>query len=233
MPARSTAKGSSSARTASRSCSEASAETLDALLAEIGRCRVCVDAPRGAPLPHIPRPVLRVSATARIAIFSQAPGARVHASGLPFTDPSGDRLRAWMGIGKAEFYDVSRVAILPMGLCFPGYDAKGADRPPRPECTPLWRSRVLAHLDRLELALLVGSYAQRWHLGDDAVGGLTATVERWREVLARPGRPRCLPLPHPSWRNNGWLKSRPWFEAELLPVLRAEVARLLAVPQQR
>lgn len=171
-----------------------------------------------------------MAATARIAIFSQAPGARVHASGVPFTDPSGDRLRAWMGVSSEEFYDRSRIAILPMGLCFPGYDSKGADLPPRRECAPHWRSRLLDHLDRIELALLVGSYAQRWHLGAVATGSLSDTVAAWREIFASGGRPRYLPLPHPSWRNNGWLKARPWFEAELLPVLRAETRRLLAAP---
>lgn len=200
---------------------------LDALIAEIAACRACIERPLGRPLPHEPRPVLRVSAQARIAVFSQAPGARVHASGLPFSDASGDRLRDWMGVTKEEFYDVARVAFLPMGLCFPGYDEKGGDLPPRKECAPLWRARVLDQLTRLELVLLVGGYAQRWHLGEAASGGLTATVESWREIWARPGRPRLLPLPHPSWRNNGWIKARPWLEAELVPLLRAEVRRLL------
>lgn len=206
-----------------------SSRGLQGLLREIRSCRACVDAPLGRPLPHAPRPVLRVSVTARIGLYSQAPGARVHASGLPFTDASGDRLRDWMGVTSEEFYDVSRLAILPMGLCFPGTDAKGADLPPRPECAPLWRERVLGHLQRLELVLLVGSYAQRWHLGRELTAdGLTATVARWRQLYDRPGRPRYLALPHPSWRNNGWLKTNRWFEAELLPVLRAEVRRLMA-----
>jgi uracil-DNA glycosylase len=181
----------------------------------------------GKPLPHEPRPVLRVGAAARIGIFSQAPGARVHASGLPFTDPSGDRLRDWMGIAPEIFYDVSRIAILPMGLCFPGYDSKGADLPPRRECAPLWREQVLAHLKRLELILLVGRYAQRWHLGALATGGTTATVMRWRDIYERSSLPRALPMPHPSWRNNGWIRKNPWFTADLLPVLKAEVARLV------
>lgn len=172
--------------------------------------------------------MLRVSRTARIGIFSQAPGARVHASGLPFTDPSGDRLRDWMGVTSETFYDVSRIAILPMGLCFPGYDDKGGDLPPRRECAPLWREEVLAHLGRLELILLVGQYAQRWHLGPLAKGGTTATVMRWREIYGRPGLPRALPMPHPSWRNNGWIRKNPWFTEELPPVLRAEVMKLTA-----
>ncbi len=201
--------------------------SLDALLAEIRGCRVCRDAPAGPPLPHEPRPVLRASSTARLAICSQAPGTRVHASGMPFTDPSGVRLRQWMGVTEAEFYDVRRVAIVPMGFCYPGQDAAGGDLPPRKECAPRWRERVLRELDRVELMLLVGQYAQRWHLGDQAKGGLTRTVERWREILEAPRLPRLLPLPHPSWRNNAWVVRHPWFEAELLPRLRAEVRTLL------
>lgn len=204
-----------------------SERTLARVLAEIERCRVCRDHPLGRPLPHEPRPVLRVSTSARIAICSQAPGARVHASGLPFTDPSGDRLRDWMGVTSDEFYDVGRVAIMPMGLCFPGYNDRGADLPPRTECAPLWRARVLSHLERLELVLLVGQYAQRWHLGAIAKGGTTATVAAWREIWARNERPRTVPLPHPSWRNNGWIRKNPWFASDLLPLLKEEVRRLL------
>jgi len=203
------------------------AEHLDALLVEVRACRLCVDAPRGSPLPHAPRPVLRAKATARLAIFGQAPGTRVHASGLPFTDPSGDRLRAWMGVTSEEFYDDTRVAIVPMGFCFPGLDAKGGDLPPRPECAPQWRARVLEALPNLRLALLVGTYAQRWHLPERGRAGLSENVAAWREVLAVERSPRLLPLPHPSWRNTGWLKRNPAFEAELLPELRAQVRALL------
>ncbi len=201
---------------------------LDDLLAEIRACRICVDEPHGAPLPHAPRPVLLVAREARIAVFSQAPGVRVHASGLPFTDPSGDRLRTWMGVTKPEFYDTQRIAIVPMGFCFPGHDAKGGDLPPRRECALQWRQRVMTHLDNLELVLLVGQYAQRWHLGRDGSRPLGRLVSDWRSFLDAPAGPRFLPLPHPSWRNNAWLKANPWFEAELLPVLRDEVRRLLA-----
>ncbi len=200
---------------------------LEALVAQIRRCRICRDAPKGKPLPHEPRPVLRVSATARIAVCGQAPGTRVHASGMPFTDPSGDRLRAWMGVTPEEFYDVSRIAIVPMGFCFPGLDEKGGDLPPRRECAPQWRDQVLGQLRQLELVLLVGQYALRWHLGPLARRGLTDTVRDWRAVMALSERPRCIPLPHPSWRNNAWIKKHPWFEAELLPVLQNEVRRLL------
>lgn len=195
---------------------------LDRLVDEIRRCRHCAEV-----LPHAPRPVLRASATARLAVVGQAPGTRVHASGVPFSDPSGVRLRAWMAVSEAEFYDTARVAILPMGFCFPGQDEKGGDLPPRPECAPLWRPRLFALLPKLELVLLVGSYAQRWHLGAEAGARLGDTVGGWRGVLARPGRPRFFPLPHPSWRNNGWLRRNPWFEAELLPDLRREVGRLI------
>lgn len=200
---------------------------LDALLAEIRACRICRDAPKGAPLAHEPRPVIRAAASARLAVCAQAPGVRVHASGTPFTDPSGDRLRRWMGVTDAEFYDTRRVAIIPMGFCYPGQDAAGGDLPPRKECAKRWRERVFCELDRLELVLVVGLYAQRWHLRERADGGLTRTVARWREILEAPGRPRFLPLPHPSWRNNAWVKRHPWFEEELVPRLRAEVRAIL------
>lgn len=205
-----------------------SATGLESLLAEIAACRVCRDSPaNGRPLPHEPRPVLRVGGgEARIAITGQAPGTRVHASGKPFTDPSGVRLRAWMGISEDEFYDTRRIAIVPMGFCFPGLDAKGGDLPPRAECATLWRSRVLAALPRVELLLLVGQYGQKWHLGRDATN-LTATVANWKAILERPDKPRLIPLPHPSWRNNAWINQNGWFEAELLPVLRAEVRLLI------
>lgn len=206
---------------------------LDRLVRDIRACRRCIEAPLGTPLPHEPRPVLRVSATARLAVVGQAPGTRVHASGVPFTDPSGVRLRAWMGVSEAEFYDASRVAIVPMGFCFPGQDGKGADLPPRAECAPHWRGRLFPLLPQLELVLLVGIYAQRWHLGSDAGRSLGETVRDWERVLARPGPRRYLPLPHPSWRNNAWLKRNPWFEAELVEVLQHEVDRLIRAERQK
>ena len=203
-------------------------EPLDALVAQVRACRICRDSPSGACLPHEPRPVLRVSRTARLCIAGQAPGTRVHASGVPFTDPSGDRLRSWLGVTPAEFYDERRVAIVPMGFCFPGLDAKGGDLPPRRECAGVWRARVMAALPSLELVLLVGQYAQRWHLATADFGSLTETVRRWQEIAMTPRNgPRLLPLPHPSWRNNAWIKRNPWFEAELVVHLRAEVRRLL------
>lgn len=200
---------------------------LESVLAAIRACRHCVEAPRGKPLPHEPRPVLRASSTALLAVCSQAPGTKVHLSGTPFTDRSGDRLREWMGVTAQEFYDEARVAIVPMGFCFPGQDEKGADLPPRRECAKLWHGQLFAALPQLELVLAVGSYAQEWHLGEAAGTNLQETMLGWREHLKRKRRPRVLPLPHPSWRNNAWLKENPWFETELLPMLRREVRRLL------
>ena len=201
--------------------------SLDAILLELAACRVCRDAPLyGGALPHEPRPVIQATATARLCIASQAPGTRVHLSGRPFTDASGVRLRQWLGLDDTVFYDAGRIAIVPMGHCFPGQDAKGADLPPRRECAPIWRERIFAELPALELILLIGQYAQAWHLGEDAKAGLTATVLRWRTILDGGHKPALLPLPHPSWRNNGWLKAHPWFEAELVPRLQEEVRRL-------
>lgn len=202
-------------------------EEFEALAARLRACRICRDAPRfGEKLPHEPRPIVQGSGLARLCIASQAPGNRANVSGIPFDDPSGVRLKAWLGLDDARFYDPARVAIVPMGHCFPGYDRHGGDIPPRRECAEAWREPVFAALPRLQLILVIGLHAQAWHLGGGR-SGLTATVERWREILAEPRHPRVLPLPHPSWRNSGWLKRHPWFEAELLPVLRAEVGRLV------
>jgi len=204
------------------------AAALDTVLAQLRACRICRDAPAHLPrLPHEPRPVVQASRGARLLIASQAPGTRAHASGQPFTDRSGDRLRDWLGLDHARFYDASRIAIVPMGHCFPGLDAKGGDLPPRRECARAWRAPVLAALPAIELVLVIGRYAQAFHLGPRAAADLTATVADWRTIVAGQRRPRILPLPHPSWRNNGWLRKNPWFEAELVPVLRAEVARLV------
>jgi uracil-DNA glycosylase len=200
-------------------------ETLDGLLREIEACRICMEHPK-RPLPHEPRPVLVASTSAKILIASQAPGTRVHASGVPFDDRSGDRLRDWLGMTREQFYDPSRLAIVPMGFCFPGLDAHGGDRPPRAECAPAWRTRLLALMPQVELVLVIGLYAQRWHLGADRGASVDATVRDWRRIFERPGRPRCLPLPHPSWRNTAWLKRNPWFAGEVLPILRSEVLRL-------
>ncbi|WP_244628013.1 uracil-DNA glycosylase family protein [Stappia taiwanensis] len=203
---------------------------LSELQSAIGHCRICVEAPLRQPLPHAPRPVCVLSSSARIAICGQAPGTRVHASGRPFTDPSGDRLRDWMGIGETVFYDAAQVAIVPMGFCFPGLDAKGGDLPPRRECRLAWHDRVFAAMPQIRLKLVIGQYAQAYHLGKLRKGSVRETVGAWREILeaSRAQGVAALCLPHPSWRNNAWLKKNPWFEEEYLPVLRAEVAAALA-----
>jgi uracil-DNA glycosylase len=193
------------------------ARGLATLLREIRGCRVCA-----AHLPLGPRPVLRAKASARLLIVGQAPGTKVHESGIPWNDRSGDRLREWLRFDRDTFYDESRIAIVPMGFCYPGVDANGGDLPPRRECAPLWHARVMAHLPRLELTLLVGSYAQAHYLGDRRAATMTETVRAWREHV-----PRFIPLPHPSWRNTAWLKRNPWFETELLPDLRSRVRVLL------
>jgi uracil-DNA glycosylase len=198
--------------------------------AGIGRaCRVCRDEPRyGSALPHEPRPVLQVSRSARICIASQAPGAKVHASGRPYTDTSGVRLKSWMGLDDATFYDSRKIAIIGMGFCFPGNDEQGGDLPPRKECAELWRKQLFDQLPNLRLLILIGQYAQRWHLGSNYTAeGVTGTVRRWRDVYESGEGPKRLPLPHPSWRNSGWLKRNPWFEQELVPVLRTAVAELV------
>ncbi len=192
------------------------AESLDRLLLRVRACRQCE-----AHLPLGPRPVLQASADARILIVGQAPGTRVHASGIPWDDASGKRLREWMGVTPDVFYDERRIAILPMGLCYPG-KGKSGDLPPRSECAPAWHPSLLAHLGRIELVLLVGRYAQAWYLKDNCRPTLSATVEAWRDYL-----PRYLPLPHPSPRNQSWWLRRPWFEAELVPELQRRVAQLL------
>jgi uracil-DNA glycosylase len=202
---------------------------LDTLLADLRRCHICRDAPTGgAALPHEPRPVIQASATARLLIAGQAPGTRVHASGRPFTDPSGIRLRQWMGLDEVAFYDASRIAIVPMGHCFPGLDPKGGDLPPRRECAPRWRAPVLSALPHLQLILVIGQYARDWHLPEWKGRGLTETVAAWREIGRVHMAPHIIPLPHPSWRNNGWLKRNPWFAAELLPALRLSVAEAIS-----
>ena len=196
---------------------------VSALTEQIRACRLCREAPLRQPLPHEPRPVVRASATARILIAGQAPGTRVHASGIPFTDPSGDRLRQWLDLTPEVFYDRSRIAIVPMGFCFPGQDAKGGDLPPRPECAPKWREAVIAAMPQVELVIAIGQYAQHWHLGSDNGPTLTATVADWARIVARDVHPTVLPLPHPSWRNSGWLKRHPWFATDLLPEVQARV----------
>lgn len=192
------------------------ADALAALLDEVRGCRLC--APH---LPHPPRPVLRAEAGARILIVGQAPGRRVHVSGIPWDDPSGDRLRGWLELDRETFYDARRIAIVPTGFCYPG-TVGGADAPPRPECAPLWHPRLMRHLPRLELTLLVGRYAQAYALGRRCRGSVRETVAAWREFA-----PAVFPTPHPSWRVTNWLKRNPRFEAEVLPALRARLRSLL------
>ncbi len=180
-------------------------------------------------MPHEPRPVAYISTTARILIAGQAPGMKVHQTGIPFNDASGDRLRLWLNVERETFYDQSRFAIVPMGFCFPGYDAEGHDLPPRRECAPQWRSTVMAAMPQIELVLAIGQYAQTWHLGGRRRKSMTETVQHWRDfLLSNTEGPKILPLPHPSWRNTAWLKRNPWFEADVLPMLRREVERLLS-----
>lgn len=195
-------------------------QAFDNLMAEIRACRLCE-----AHLPAGPRPVVRGRPEARLLIVGQAPGRRVHETGIPFNDPSGDRLRDWLAIDRATFYDESRIAILPMGFCYPGTRPKQGDLPPRPECAPTWRQRLLDQLPAIELTLVIGAYAQDWHLGAQREATLGATVRRFRDFL-----PRLLPLPHPSPRNNLWLKKNPWFESDVLPELRQRVAAMLHAP---
>ena len=183
---------------------------LESLLAEVRACRACADT-----LPLGPRPILQASPSAHILVASQAPGTRAHESGIPFDDASGERLRDWMGLSKQQFYDARHVAIVPMGLCYPGRLRGGGDAPPRPECAPLWRDRLLDAMPALRLVLLVGSHAQRHVLG---TGKMADRVADFRSHL-----PRTFPLPHPSWRTRAWAARNPWFEADLLPALKLAV----------
>lgn len=192
-------------------------DALGALLTEIRACRLCV-----AHLPDGPRPVIQAALSSRLLIVGQAPGRKVHASGIPFDDASGNRLRGWLGIDRETFYDAQRVAIVGMGLCFPG-SSRGGDLPPRPECARTWHPRIMPMLRQVQLTLAIGQYAQAGLLGARCGATLTDTVSAWREHLANG----VLPLPHPSPRNQAWLKRNPWFESDLLPILRREVAGAL------
>lgn len=189
---------------------------LDSLLTDVRACTLCA-----AHLPLGPRPIVQLQASARILIAGQAPGRKVHETGLPFNDASGDRLRSWLGMSREVFYDANQVAILPMGFCFPG-TGKSGDLPPRPECAPAWRAQLLSHLKNLQLILVIGRYAQAYHLPHET-GTLTETVQAWPQYW-----PHTIPLPHPSPRNNIWLKRNPWFETELVPALQSQVAKILA-----
>ena len=216
---------------------------LEVLCAQISRCRICRDDCQTNALPHEPRPVLVASSIAKIALCGQAPGTRVHQSGIPFSDPSGERLRLWLGVGEREFYNRDKFAILPMGFCFPGLDIKGGDLPPRRECAAKWRTSLMEAMPQLELLLVIGIHAQAWHLGKLRKKNLTQTVTAWREFVdgnelddgssdgladgVGINKPIMFPLPHPSWRNNIWLKKNPWFDEELLPRLREMIQSYL------
>jgi len=191
-------------------------QALSKLVKEIRSCTLCTDH-----LPLGPRPIIQVSSSAKILIVGQAPGSRVHETGIPFNDPSGDRLREWMGIDKEIFYDDKKIALVPMGFCFPG-TGKSGDLPPRPECADTWRLKLLEQLPNIKLTIIVGQYAQAWHLDKGAKENLTETVMAWKEYW-----PKAIPLPHPSPRNNIWLKKNLWFEEEVLPSLRRKVKAVL------
>ena len=191
---------------------------MNDLIAAISACRLCADRFAATATAHRPAPVPWFGAGARVLIVGQAPGMRVHLARRPFADRSGDRLRDWMGVDVATFYNRHKIAIVPMAFCFPGYDFKGSDLPPPPICAATWRDRVMAELDP-QITLLVGGHAQSWHLGTRK---MTETVMRWRDFA-----PSVFPLPHPSWRNTGWLKRNPWFEADVLPVMRRRLTEVL------
>lgn len=201
--------------------------SLSRLLEEIKFCRICADSPVGRPLPHEPRPVLQVSSSARIAICGQAPGTKVHLSGCPFTDRSGERLRDWTGLSDETFYDTSLVAIIPMGFCFPGQTKAGADLPPRPECSRFWHDKLMAELPHLELMLVVGRYAINYHMPNHKGRAVSAVVADYQQFLEADTKPLKLPLPHPSWRNNSWIKQNEWFEVDYLPHIRQAVCQLV------
>ncbi|MGB0670730.1 MAG: uracil-DNA glycosylase family protein [Rhodospirillales bacterium] len=192
-------------------------ESLGLLAERVRVCRICAEH-----LPLGPRPVFRVQAGARLLIIGQAPGTKVHQTGIPWNDRSGDRLRDWCGLDSDSFYDAGRIAIMPMGFCYPGRDPRGGDNPPRPECAPAWHGPLMDHLAGLDLILLVGLYAQRHYLKEAWRGSLTATVAAWADCPAP-----FLPLPHPSWRTMTWQRKNPWFETELLPVLRQKIASIV------
>lgn len=195
-------------------------DLLHALPDRIRACRHCAERFAATATAHRPRPVVWFAPGAKILVAAQAPGIRVHRSGRPFDDASGRRLRGWMGVDEATFWDTSRVAVMPMGFCFPGYDAKGADLPPPRDCARLWRAAALDYLGPIDVTLLIGGYAQAWHLG---AGKVSDRVAAWRERA-----PHIWCLPHPSWRNTGWLRRNPWFEREAVPALRGAIAGALA-----
>jgi uracil-DNA glycosylase len=197
-------------------------ETLDTLRTDLARCTLCRQRFAETKTAHRPNPVVWFGNSARILIASQAPGLRVHQAAKPFWDRSGDRLRNWLGVDNDTFYDRDLFAIVPMAFCFPGYSASGSDLPPPAICAATWRESIIDNLQGIRLTLLIGGYAQKWHLGANARAGVTETVRAWES-----NAPSVIPLPHPSWRNTAWLNRNPWFEADLLPVLRNRVKEAL------
>lgn len=189
------------------------------LLKDIRACLACTHT--NPPLPVTPRPVIQANRLSKIRIIGQAPGTKVHESGRPFTDASGDRLRDWLGVTSEQFYNPDLFAVTPMGFCFPGQDKKGGDLPPRQECAPLWQDKLEAALPHVELSLIIGMYAMKWHFGDQAERNLTETVKNWERY-----GPNVIPLPHPSWRNNGWIKKHEWFEV-ILDTLKTRVGQII------
>lgn len=190
--------------------------TLPQLITTVKNCNLCADLPLG------PNPIFQIGSSARILVVGQAPGRITHNKGIPFDDPSGNRLREWMGVDRETFYCASKIAILPMGFCYPG-TGKSGDLPPRPECAEQWRHLLLKRLPNIETIVVIGRYAMDWHLGDQQEKTITATVKNWQRFW-----PTYIPLPHPSPRNNRWLKNNPWFLEEVIPVLQKRVAALLA-----
>jgi len=194
---------------------------LATLAQKLSRCTLCAE--QFSALGHTPRPVARLSNTAKICVCGQAPGTRVHASGLPFDDRSGERLREWMGIDREQFYDASAIATVPMAFCFPGQDKKGGDLPPPSICAKHWHAQLFAAMPQIKLFLLIGYHAQRWQLKENCQKSLTANMKEWRKHMVKGH----LALPHPSWRNNGWLRQNPWFANELLPELQQHIRKYL------
>ena len=190
---------------------------MEDLLTDIRACTLCPDLPLG------PRPIIRAQKSSRLLIIGQAPGTKVHDTGIPWNDPSGDRLRDWMGLCKEDFYDDSRIAIMPMGLCYPGKVEKGGDKPPRPECAPAWHDKVLGELSNIKLTLLVGSYAQNYYLGKSRHKTMTETIRHWAEYLEQG----FFVLPHPSWRVTNLIKKNPWLETEVFPALKERVQEIV------
>ena len=193
-------------------------DKLQSLLKEIRACTLCA-----ADMERKPNPIFQVSSTAPILVAGQAPGNLADVTGIPFNDPSGDRLRAWMGIDKDTFYNPEKLAIVPMGFCFPGYDKHGGDIPPMKRCAKTWHAELFSHLPSIKVRLLIGRYAHKWHLGPECPKSVTATVSQWTDFATRG----IFVLPHPSWRNTAWLKKNPWFETDLLPVLQKQLQSVL------